>query len=391
MKKYIPLLLMLLVINKLIAQNIKIERVQSLAVIYHDKPWFKTQAKLWRQEVSKNPANEDAWLNLFMATKRSTENNWGVKNNENEVGRLVNEIKQALPNTFVYHYAQASYLGGWNAKSFEHLEKARKYDPENEVAYPDYVVGYEIYNFPEKRKKANKKWFNSGKYSNGLLNINYNVLQSLDPNAVIFTGGDNDTFPLWMLQDVKNLRPDVTVINTHMSGIFSYQEELYKRMNIELNETERKLLKGLSEGIHAPANRHKRLLKMIKTIEQKSNKPIYLALSLGGEFMKSLENDLYLTGIVNRYSTKKIDNIALLKKHFLTSFHLDYLEVENYVENRPQPVKWFNEVYIPGLMTLHKHFKESGDNDMMEFCEKYLRLLAESSKNKADILMEIGH
>jgi len=57
----------------------------------------------------------------------------------------------------------------------------------------------------------------------------HDLLNSVEPYALIVTGGDNDTFPLWYAQEVDQVRPDVTVVVTSLGNINWYLEEMENR------------------------------------------------------------------------------------------------------------------------------------------------------------------
>jgi len=69
----------------------------------------------------------------------------------------------------------------------------------------------------------------------------WNILQSASDGAVMFTNGDNDTFPVWCLQYVYGIREDVKIANLSLINTDWYIHQLKNKLNIPISYTDEEI------------------------------------------------------------------------------------------------------------------------------------------------------
>jgi hypothetical protein len=205
-----------------------------------------------------------------------------------------------------------------------------------------------------------KKWYETKSMAPALLDYNYNVLMSLEKNAILFTSGDNDTYPIWLLQYAKGIRPDVVVLNTSLVTDPGYRALMMKRYDIKGDASK---LNSDRFATISPDSCEAEYLKSVA--ESNTKRPVYFALTCDPDYLTLINDNLYTVGLANRYSPKRIDNVAMLKKNW-ESFRLDYLGNQFYAEEygfNHGLLQQINMNYVTPALLLYEHYRLAGEND----------------------------
>ncbi|MFK7785188.1 MAG: hypothetical protein AB8B56_08730 [Crocinitomicaceae bacterium] len=349
------------------------QTVYSITQKKHEIPWYETQMELWKEYLVKNQKDAAAWYNYYSAARAIKNLNWQNREEYKSWGvkctKIADEAYEAVPNSF-----EANHIIWWDSGNDESkrsfLMKAHEIDPNDTRAFDDLMIFYEINRNKEKFSELCKKIYESGELPASILNWGYNVLSELDENSIVFTNGDNDTYALWIVQEVKGFRKDVTVINSYLITLKSYQEKLFNELGLPK-------LEGEIDGVH------KAIFDNEKEI------PVYID-ACGVKFFEkdSILDELYLTGLAYKYCKIEVDNTSIIRRNYEKRYLLDYLSQQFSVHQSDAIADSFSELYIPSMIKLYKHYRESEELEKMKNMETLL-LKVSSDTDKVETVQKI--
>ncbi len=131
--------------------------------------------------------------------------------------------KNALP--FSITDEQAEEFCEWGDKEIETYRKLMELNPEYQTIVGKVDVklaNTQLYIWGDMHARGRpeaSKYLENVVYNDVVLNFAKNILNGAEQNAIIFTFGDNDTYPLWYAQEKLGVRKDVAVINTSLANL----------------------------------------------------------------------------------------------------------------------------------------------------------------------------
>jgi hypothetical protein len=214
-----------------------------------------------------------------------------------------------------------------------------------------------------------------------ILNWGHNILSELDENAILFTQGDNDTYACWIVQQTKNFRKDVQVINTSLITQDDYRNLIFKKLNIP------PLLLSIMESKESEYD--KNVAKIFAHILE-HKKVVYAATTAVHSFEKDYESELFLTGLAYKFSRENIENTAIIRRNYEKRYLLDCL-VQTFAFNMGDKISdEFNSMYLPSMLKLYNSYKESEEFSKMKELESLILMISEKSGQKEEVLKIIN-
>lgn len=184
---------------------IRPEEIKSMRLVVYDKPTYAKLAEQWKEYYEAFPS-EYAYAHWMRAADYADDSSyWKL---------LDKGLKKYPANPTLLYLKSLERAGSHdNTEARGYLERAASLDPGFIDPWFALIPNYMDVRDEERFNLALRRILESGVIADEVFDFNFNMISALEPNAILITNGDNDTFPGWILSRILKFRPDVTVVN----------------------------------------------------------------------------------------------------------------------------------------------------------------------------------
>ena len=299
---------------------------------------FKDAKTTYENVIVKYPASAEAHLGLSMVYRylgkmndAVTECQQALALDSNAVGILLNYADLLAP------FRGAKLPGNMSDSTrftLCHLYYTKALRLKHPLSTYAHIGLWNIYfSWMRQLPMARKQMFELGKknyFPKMLKDFAYNILITAEPDAIIFTNGDNDTYPLLCLQEYKNVRRDVSVVNINLLNVPQIAMLLRDSLKVPISYRDSELMKMKPQkdpkGFWVyPADN---LIANIVENGRKLKRPIYFAITVDRNRIPYYVNFFVNEGLAERMAdikTKDSINIDKVTENINKKFRLSHM------------------------------------------------------------------
>ena len=292
-----------------------------------------------------------------------------------------------------------------NLEGRQLLERAAALDPDYMDPWHGLAAAYILEGDRENADVALRHLLNGKAVEDVVMDLSYNMLATLDTNAILITNGDNDTFPGWILTRIIRFRPDVNIVNRPLLNIDSYPSSIVKEgvpefishdsldsLKVQVAADREKFvqgqitLKGQSKGFPDYRNEFvdlgDRLVLRIIEAAERAGRPVYFACTIDRYNLWEQAGPgaryLGLVTLVTHSSTAYAERLRKLFTLWTTVYRtggLDSWQLRSAGKNNA--ARWLSSNYAFALESLIRQTDEAGPEVQLSLFRWYRQHLVD--------------